>query len=384
MFMWRNLSIAALIFVTTVTAQAQPQTYSGIGRAATPAEVAAWDIDVRADFKGLPAGAGSVAKGNEVWDTKCASCHGVFGESNQVFPPLVGGTTPQDMVTGRVAAMINGTAPYRTTLMKVSQLSTLWDYINRAMPWTAPKSLSTQEVYAVTAYLLNLGGIVADNFVLSDQNIAQVQATMPNRLGKTTQHGLWDVAGNPDVNALACTDNCGDGLVISQLPDFARNAHGNLAEQNRTVGPYRGIDTSKTANTKVADTPPLTNPAAAALVSVRAPVATPIAAPSVAIAENKAATVAAPSAPPKPAVDVKPILSKNSCTACHGMTNKIVGPAFSDISKKHAGKADSVSYLAAKIKQGGQGVWGAIPMPAQALSDADAKAVAQWLVNGMK
>ena len=67
--------------------------FPGIGRAATPQEVAAWDIDVRPDFKGLPAGSGSVAKGQEVWEAKCASCHGVFGESNQVFNPLVGGTT---------------------------------------------------------------------------------------------------------------------------------------------------------------------------------------------------------------------------------------------------------------------------------------------------
>ena len=63
--------------------------------------------------------------------------------------------------------------------MKVPTLSTLWDYINRAMPWTAPKSLSTDEVYAVTAYLLNMGGIVPDDFTLSDRNIAEVQQRCP-------------------------------------------------------------------------------------------------------------------------------------------------------------------------------------------------------------
>jgi S-disulfanyl-L-cysteine oxidoreductase SoxD len=66
------------------------------------------------------------------------------------------------------------------------------------------------------------------------------------------------------------------------------------------------------------------------------------------------------------------------------MSNKILGPALSEIAKKHAGKPDSVAYLTGKIKQGGVGVWGAVPMPAQTLSDIDAKAVAQWLVNGMK
>src|SRR5213075_3126325 len=110
--------------------------------------IKAWDIDVRPDFKGLPPGSGSVAQGQQVWDAKCASCHGTFGESNEVFTPLV---------TGDVA---------RTTLMKISTLSTLWDYIHRAMPWNAPKSLAVDEVYAVVAYLLNLGDILPGDFVL--------------------------------------------------------------------------------------------------------------------------------------------------------------------------------------------------------------------------
>ena len=113
--------------------------FPGIGREATPREVAAWDIDVRPDFKGLPAGAGSVAKGQDVWEGKCASCHGVFGEANDVFSPLVGGTTAEDIKTGHVARLLDRGFPARTTLMKVATLSTLWDYIHRAMPWNAPK-----------------------------------------------------------------------------------------------------------------------------------------------------------------------------------------------------------------------------------------------------
>src|SRR5512145_2395114 len=183
-----GLLVAGLLAGSAVWAQAR---FEGIGREATPKEVAAWDIDVRPDFKGLPAGSGSVAQGMEVWEGKCASCHGVFGESNQTFSPLVGGTTAQDIQTGRVARLDDPGFPGRTTLMKVSTLSTLWDYINRAMPWTAPKSLSTEEVYAVTAFLLNLGGIVPDDFVLSDKNIAEVQKRMPNRNGMTTNHAMW-------------------------------------------------------------------------------------------------------------------------------------------------------------------------------------------------
>ena len=178
---WAGAVAPALTFVLlvagyAVVAAAQTAAYQGIGRPATPKEVQAWDIDVRPDFKGLPKGSGSVAQGQDLWEAKCAGCHGIFGESNEVFMPLVGGTTAEDVKTGRVARLNDPAFPGRTTLMKVSTVSTLWDYIRRAMPWTAPKSLSVDEVYAVTAFLLNLGGIVPDDFVLSERTMAQAQA----------------------------------------------------------------------------------------------------------------------------------------------------------------------------------------------------------------
>jgi cytochrome c len=78
------------------------------------------------------------------------------------------------------------------------------------------------------------------------------------------------------------------------------------------------------------------------------------------------------------------LTQKYTCVACHGMDNKIVGPSFRDVAKKYAGGADAVGYLAGKIKAGGTGVWGSIPMPAQALSEADAKIIAEWLTEGAK
>lgn len=339
------------------------QGYPGVGRAATPKEVAAWNIDVRPDFKGLPPGSGSVAQGMAVWEGKCASCHGVFGESNQTFSPLVGGTTADDIKTGHVARLNDPAFPGRTTLMKVSTLSTLWDYINRAMPWTAPKSLKPDEVYAVTAYLLNLGGIVPDNLTLSDRNIAEVQRLLPNRNGVTTDHGLWPGAaggkgglgngGRPDVKAVACMKDCAPApKLASFLPDFARNQHGNLAEQNRDVGAQHGADTTK---------PPADSPAAARLA---------LAAPAAALpAAGETASATA-------------LTQKYTCVACHGVENKIVGPAFRDIAKKYGDRADAVAYLSGKIRAGGSGLWGAIPMPAQSLSEADAQTIAQWLAAG--
>ncbi|MFM2428055.1 MAG: hypothetical protein RL707_1882 [Pseudomonadota bacterium] len=189
---FRNLVSTAALLLAAGLANAQSTAYPGVGRLATPKEVAAWDIDVRPDFKGLPAGSGSVEKGQDLWEAKCAHCHGVFGESNEVFSPLIGGTTVDDIKTGHVASLKRTDFPGRTTLMKVASVSTLWDYINRAMPWTAPKSLSPDEVYAVTAYLLSLANVVPDNFVLSDKNIAEVQQRMPNRNGmrpRVQRHG---------------------------------------------------------------------------------------------------------------------------------------------------------------------------------------------------
>ncbi len=165
-------------------------------------------------------------------------------------PPLIGGTTAADVKTGRVANLMDPSGG-RTTMMKVATLSTLWDYINRAMPWTQPKSLTTEEVYAVTAFMLNLTGVVPDNFTLSDKNIADVQARMPNRNGMTTQHAMWpgnEFKGSkvPDVKNTVCMKNCAaQPKVASLLPDFVRNDHGNLAEQNRLFGPQRGADTTR-------------------------------------------------------------------------------------------------------------------------------------------
>src|SRR6056300_1434512 len=185
----KTLLAGTALFSTVTLAASYPDALNELGRVATDAEVAAWDIDVRPDFKGLPAGSGSVEDGEAIWLDKCAVCHGDFGDSNEVFSPLVlGNITPEDIETGRVAAL-QDPAVVRTTFMKVSYLSTIWDYINRAMPWNAPKSLSSDEVYALVAYLLNLSYVVDYDFVLSNDNINDIQSMMPNRNGMTTEHG---------------------------------------------------------------------------------------------------------------------------------------------------------------------------------------------------
>ena len=180
----KSAGIAALTLCAALAVNAAgvaPLNTDGIGRPATADEIHAWNIDVRPDFQGLPKGSGSVAKGQDVWEGKCASCHGVFGESGEVFSPLVGGTTKDDVKTGHVKRLLDTGFPARTAMMKLSTVSTLWDFINRAMPWTAPKSLSTEEVYAVTAYILASGHVIAPDAVLDPATLPKVE--MPNRQG---------------------------------------------------------------------------------------------------------------------------------------------------------------------------------------------------------
>ena len=353
--------IVALTLLGGLANAQDTKKFPGIGRAATPAEVAAWDIDVRPDFKGLPKGSGTAEQGQELWEAKCASCHGVFGESNEVFTPIVGGTTAKDIKTGRVASLTDPNQPQRSTLMRLSTLSSLYDYVYRAMPWNAPRTLSADETYALVAYMLSLAEIVPEDFTLSHENAREIQALLPNRNGTTTEHGMWTVSGKPDVQGNPCMTNCPtDGKITSLLPDFARNAHENITEQNRMFGPFRGADTTKPALKKL--------PGAGFV----APVA----------ATSTTATAAATVAPGASAATLQTLFQKHNCTACHAPAAKGVGPSIAEIAKKYKDQ-DVVAKLATKVKVGGAGVWGAIPMPPHAqMSDADITNLVKWMLVG--
>jgi cytochrome c551/c552/cytochrome c5 len=344
--MGRGAALAMVLACWLGLAHAESR-YPGVGRAATPAEVKAWDIDVRPDFKGLPAGSGSVAQGQKVWDDKCASCHGTFGESNEVFTPLVGGTSAEDIKAGRVKSLTGG--EQRTTLMKLATVSTLWDYVNRAMPWNAPKTLSTEEVYAVVAYLLHLGDILPADFVLSDRNIAQVQERLPNRKGMTREHGLWDVKGKADVRNVACMKDCTtEPKVASAMPEYAAGDHGNLAEQHRGVGPTRGTDGNGTKKTTLAAANPGSDPQK----------------------QDRGLTP-------------QELARTKACLACHGVDKRLVGPSFKEVAARYKGQADAESQLLQKLRRGSSGTWGPLAMPPNPdLAEADARALLRWILAG--
>jgi len=142
----------------------------GIGHAATPEQIAGWDIDVRPDGQGAPPGHGSVKDGEKVYMDKCAACHGEFGESAGRWPQLAQGK-------GTLASH----DPVKTVGSYFPYLSSVFDYVRRAMPFGDAQSLGNDELYAVMAYVLNLNDIVDDKFVLSKETWAQVK--MPNQGG---------------------------------------------------------------------------------------------------------------------------------------------------------------------------------------------------------
>jgi len=143
----------------------------GLGRMATEQEIRAWNIDVSPSGEGLPPGKGTVSQGTAVYAQKCAKCHGPTGTEGP-YDVLVGGQNT--LKTSKPLKTIGSYWPYATTL---------YDYINRAMPFDAPQSLSPDEIYAVIAWLLHQNGIIAEQTVLDAHVLASIN--MPNRLGFT-------------------------------------------------------------------------------------------------------------------------------------------------------------------------------------------------------
>jgi len=139
----------------------------GLGRTASPQEIAGWNIDIAPDGTGLPAGRGSVARGAEIFAGKCAACHGAHGEGK-----------PMDTLAGG-AGTINTVKPLKTVGSYWPYATTLFDFVRRAMPFDAPQSLTNDEVYAVSAYVLWLNQIVPKDADLDARTLPQI--VMPNR-----------------------------------------------------------------------------------------------------------------------------------------------------------------------------------------------------------
>lgn len=160
----RGAVALALLAGLSLTAQAQT-----FGRPATPADIRLWDIDVRPDGAGLPVGSGTVSQGQAVYETNCLGCHGQNGAGGY-RNRLAGGIG--SLTSGHPVKTVGSFWPYATTL---------FDYVNRAMPYYSPGSLGTSDTYAVVAYILHLNGIIAADAVVDQGSLPKIQ--MPNRDG---------------------------------------------------------------------------------------------------------------------------------------------------------------------------------------------------------
>lgn len=191
---------------------AKPPAKLGLGRPATADEIAAWDTDVRPDGRGLPVGKGTVKQGDELFQEKCASCHGEFGQGVGRWPVLAGG-----------AGTLKADRPDKTIGSFWPDASTVFDYIKRAMPYGNAQSLTNDEVYALTAYLLSMNDVVKDeNLELSDKNFTSIK--MPNASAffeddrETSEKQFW--------NKKPCMKDCrpapkvtGRAMAIDVTPD---------------------------------------------------------------------------------------------------------------------------------------------------------------------
>ena len=185
MFRFRNFNILIACFLMSNVAEAASL---GIGTHASPEVIVGWDIDIRPDGLGLPDGEGSVSSGEPLYESKCAGCHGLFGEGEGRWPVLAGGENTLD--TMRPEKTVGSYWPYA---------STLWDYIYRAMPYTAPQSLTHEEVYSIAAYVLYLNDIVGDDFISNKKTFSQIK--MPNVAN-------FYVDDRPDVENVRCMKDC--------------------------------------------------------------------------------------------------------------------------------------------------------------------------------
>lgn len=176
-----------------------PPRIAGIGTPATAEQIAGWDIDARGDGAGLPPGSGTAKIGEEIYAQQCASCHGDFGEGMERYPALIGGR-----------GSLGAEGARRTVGSYWPYAPGVFDYIRRAMPYTAPQSLSNDEYYAVTAYVLFLNEIVGEEDRIDAAALSKV--VMPNRDG-------FVLEARPDTPDDACMKDCRRGRPVKVTID---------------------------------------------------------------------------------------------------------------------------------------------------------------------
>ena len=315
-----NPDLGFIVAAARADEPAHEGTY-GLGRPALPEEIAAWDVDVRPDGRGLPEGSGSVLDGEETFATYCAACHGDFAEGLGNWPPLAGGE-------GTLASE----DPVKTIGSYWPYLSTVWDYVHRSMPYGNAQSLTADEVYEITAYLLYSNFLVEDDFVLTHENFAEID--MPNADGfivddrPETEYTIWRTE--------PCMENCKDSVEITM----------------------RATDLGVTPE----------DPAQEEAAAEQAPAAEETVDTAAVAEETGAETEAAPAAEPE-ATEIDMALAEEGesvfrqCQACHqvgeGAQNR-VGPHLNGLLGRTMGTVEGFRYSNTLIEMGEEGgVWNA-------------------------
>ncbi|WP_108839319.1 c-type cytochrome [Tateyamaria sp. Alg231-49] len=296
----------------------------GLGRAALAEEIAAWDVDVLPDGRGLPEGSGDVWTGEEVFVDYCASCHGDFAEGVDNWPVLAGGFDT-----------LADEDPVKTVGSYWPYLSTVWDYVHRSMPFGGAGTLTADETYAIVAYILYSNDMVDDDFVLSNETFKDVE--MHNAGGFIVDDRAE--AEYAEWSAEPCMENCKDEVSITMRSVF-------LVET-----PPEGGSNSVMNPAKVDDLPSFT-----------------AAGPSfIPVAAAKPAKAPAPEATEVAAADDGDALLKHGekvfrkCSACHavgdGAKNK-VGPQLNGVMGRTMGSVEGFGYSNVFVEANAEGkVW---------------------------
>lgn len=321
---------AALAVLATTPALAEER---GLGRPATLEEIAAWDLTVLPDGTGLRPGSGDVARGEEVFLEACAACHGEFAEGLDSWPSLSGGqgtlTDPRPVKT------IGSYWPY---------LSTVWDYVHRSMPFGAAQTISIDDTYAITAFLLYSNGLVEDDFVLTHENFSEIR--LPN------EGGFYEddrsTAEYPKFSAEPCMENCrsAPAKVTKRAVDL------NVTPRDPDGRPAGSVPDLRPAQAQTA-APPAADPA-----------------PATAAGDVTEAPAGAPAdqAAPDPALVEAGARVFRKCSACHKLgegARNGTGPLLTGILGKTAGTVEGFRYSKPMSDAGAAGlVWDAATLDA--------------------
>lgn len=324
----------------------------GLGRPALPEEVSAWDVAILPDGTGLRPGSGDVATGDEVFAEKCATCHGEFAEGLDAWPVLAGG---EGTLTDR--------RPVKTIGSYWPYLSTVWDYVHRSMPFGSAQTVTVDETYAITAFLLYSNGLVDEDFTLSNENFKEV--VLPNADGFYVDDR--PETEYPKFRVEPCMKDCGPAVKVTkravELKVTPTDADGRPAGTIPAYDEASAGEPAAAPSTDTAEAAPVEGQEKAATApSTEAAQAAPTAAAEAPPATD-AATAPAPASTETAGVDPALIdQGKNvfkKCSACHkvgeGAKNG-TGPQLNGIVGSAAGHAEGFKYSKALAEKAAAGL----------------------------